>query len=40
VKSGHSAHPAPAPLHKVVAAPILTYTHSAPALSYGLGAYH
>lgn len=42
VKSGHAAHPPPAPIQKVVAAPILSYTHSAPTLSYssGLGAYH
>ncbi|KDR20839.1 cuticle protein 19-like [Zootermopsis nevadensis] len=42
VKSGHAAHPPPAPIQKVVAAPILTYTHSTPTLSYssGLGAYH
>jgi hypothetical protein len=42
VRSGHAAHPAPAPVHQVVAAPVLTYTRSGPDLSYssGLGAYH
>jgi hypothetical protein len=42
VRSGHSIHPAAAPAQKLVAGPVLTYTNSAPVLSYssGLGAYH
>jgi hypothetical protein len=42
LRSGHAVHPATAPAHKVVAAPILTRSHSAPILSYSsdLGAYH
>jgi hypothetical protein len=42
VRSGHAAHPATAPVQNVVAAPVLTYSHSAPVLSYSsdLGAYH
>ncbi|XP_069705113.1 cuticle protein 7-like [Periplaneta americana] len=31
-KSGHAVHPAP--VHKVVAAPVVSYAHAAPVLSY------
>ena len=44
-KSGHAIHPtAPikvaVPVHNVMAAPVLTYSHAAPVHSYNLGGYH